>query len=394
MEHKLLASLIDSKEKYAEVASILDPEDFSGIGGICLQEVIEFYEIDPEAGRVDKDTLRDRMDRSYPKHSKQIDELFSAMPEDVSFPNIKKEYVEFKVRQLNEQLAGAAINHDHTGVEQCVDAIHSARALLNQEDEVITYRDDDVASLVERHVGKNTMPLTPGPLCDALDGGLLRGSNILVFGRPDSGKTLFSIDNVANLCAQGYTALYFGNEDPADQMVLRFVSRFSGMTKAEVIQNPAEAQERARKNGYRNLIFAPGTPGTFFEIKRLVHTYNPDIVVIDQLRNINVFEANRVLQLEKAATESRNLGKQYDVTVINVTQAGDSAEDKLVLDMGDVDYSNTGIPGQMDLMIGIGTNSAMKLREQLTVSVCKNKMNGWYGNFPIRFDKSTSRLVD
>jgi len=61
--------------------------------------------------------------------------------------------------------------------------------------------------------------------------------------------------------------------------------------------------------------------------------------------------------------------------------------------MGDVDFSNTGIPGQMDLMIGVGVDEVSRRHDSVTLSVCKNKINGQYYHMTTNVDKATSRIV-
>ena len=67
---------------------------------------------------------------------------------------------------------------------------------------------------------------------------------------------------------------------------------------------------------------------------------------------------------------------------MSVTQAGESAQNKLVLSMGDVEWSNTGIPGAADLMIGIGLDDEYLSTDKRMLSIPKNKVNGRHGAFP------------
>ena len=98
------------------------------------------------------------------------------------------------------------------------------------------------------------------------------------------------------------------------------------------------------------------SPGTFRDIQSLIDQHGVDVVIINQLRNIWVGKEGRVEQMEIAATSARNLAKKNNILVIGVTQAGDSGTNKLRLEMGDIDFSNTGMPAQMDLIIGVGSN--------------------------------------
>src|SRR3990167_5143057 len=99
----------------------------------------------------------------------------------------------------------------------------------------------------------------------------------------------------------------------------------------------------------------------------------PDVVVVDQIRNLNVKKDSMTINLEQAAIGLRNLAKEFDYVSIVVTQAGDSASKKLYLDMEDVDSSKTGLAGQMDLMIGIGQNEELKSMNKIVMTFPKNK---------------------
>ena len=164
----------------------------------------------------------------------------------------------------------------------------------------------------------------------------------------------------------------------------------------EAIQNkPALAQERARANGIKNIRVQPLCPGTPGEIKYFVKSEKPDFIVVNQIRNLHVRAGTRTEQLERAATEMRNIGKKYGVLAISVTQAGDSATDKLILDQGDIDGSNTGIPSQGDVILGVGVNAQYEKTDMRHLSTCKNKVGArsrW--DQAVSIDRGTSSILE
>jgi predicted ATP-dependent serine protease len=183
--------------------------------------------------------------------------------------------------------------------------------------------------------------------------------------------------------SQGKRGIYFFNEDSDDDFRLRVVCCLSQMDKFAVHRDPDKAYELAMNSGYGNMTLVAMSPGNMTQIERCVRKYQPRWIVVDQIRNIFVKSDNRVNQLEKVATEVRNIAKRYQLTAVSVTQAGDSATDKAVLDMGDVDFSNTGIPAQADLMIGLGSTPDMRERGEQMVSLPKNKVSGKHDHFPV-----------
>jgi KaiC/GvpD/RAD55 family RecA-like ATPase len=234
--------------------------------------------------------------------------------------------------------------------------------------------------------------IAPHSLNDRLDGGLLRGHHMIVFARPEVGKSGFLVNSMAGFAKQGLKALYCGNEDPIEDIILRFICRTADMTKYEVLEDPERADGAARDAGYESVVFAQLAPGSPREIEALVLEHSPDVLLIDQLRNVEVGEENFVRALEKAAKAVRNIGKRHDCLVISVTQAGDSASYKSVLDMGDVDNSNTGIPAQADVLLGIGMSHEDEARGMRVFSLCKNKSSGNHDFWPVRFDAAKSMI--
>jgi hypothetical protein len=90
----------------------------------------------------------------------------------------------------------------------------------------------------------------------------------------------------------------------------------------------------------------------------------------------------------------RNIGKKHGVLVVSITQAGDSATDKCILDQGDVDGSNTGIPSQMDVMIGVGLNEEYERSSMRHLSLSKNKLGGCRWDRAFKIDRGTSRVLE
>jgi len=106
-----------------------------------------------------------------------------------------------------------------------------------------------------------------------------------------------------------------------------------------------------------------------------------------------VKEESRVNGLEKLATEARNLAKRYGVLVISVTQAGDSATNKLVLTDSDIDSSKTGIPAQCDLILGLGVDETQRSQSMRTLTIVKNKITNIHEYYPVRVDENLSKIV-
>jgi hypothetical protein len=165
------------------------------------------------------------------------------------------------------------------------------------------------------------------------------------------------------------------------------------MTAAEIRANPQAAKDIAEQVGYHNIIFVSLSPGTLSQIEAFVDRYKAKWFIVDQIRHLNMKADNRTNQLEAAANGVRNIAKKYDAIGISITQAADSATGKAVLEMGDVDSSNVGIPGACDVLLGIGGTNEQRNQNVRVLSLAKNKIGGMHDNFPVRFNPFLSKYV-
>ena len=314
---------------------------------------------------------------------------------DSSPANVVEDLIQTKRERIGNQLAAALLAGDEaaTLLEE-YNEILDAKTLGDDEQEDDTRQGYSVLDLVATDFDRdNLIRIYPESLNDRLDGGVKPGHHLILFARPEMGKTMFVIEMMAGFARQGLTVLYIGNEDPIADINMRVVNRLSGMTKLEVINAPQKADDVAREHGYEQLILKGLAPGTSREITNLIEFHKPDVLVLDQLRNLNMFQDNYVLALESAAKQARQWAKRYSCVVVSVTQAGDSAQDKAVLDMGDVDFSNTGIPSQADVMIGLGANPNHQKNGEIVISLPKNKVSGKHEYFAVAIEPHLSKVM-
>ena len=304
--------------------------------------------------------------------------------------------LEAKKFELGRQLATAiASDREHVELHKQYGEILQATSLDHLLDKGLEIHENvDINNLIKTELTDAVyLKLMPMALNDRLGGGLKKGNHVVAFGRPEAGKSAFAINAACGFARQGFKGIYFINEDRVEDILLRCVSNLTGIYKDELSDRYLEATELAHDNGYGNIICISASPGTLDQIERLVDRYNPDWMVIDQLRNVQIKEDNRVVQLEKAATGIRNIAKMYNVATVSVTQAGDSASGKAILDMSDIDSSKTGIPAQADLMVGIGVTDELEMQGKRYLSLPKNKLGGRHESFPVNIDILLSRYT-
>jgi len=401
MEQKIIKALASSRSIWERARDLINPyKEMSSEGSNIYDRISEYYNNDPDAASVDIELLCAQIERntSSVKLAEAICKTLRNLPEDVSNLNIVKELLDLKRHNLGQELSGmlAAGRAKPEEIQKRMEEYLGLEGTADDtESEVEELNSVKVTDLVQHSFNEgNLIRLSPRVLNDACDGGAKPGHHILVFAPTEMGKTLFVINMVSGFIEQKLRVLYIGNEDPAADIYMRYITRLTGRNKHDVLKEPAKAQTLLEKKGYELLTLAPLAPGNFRQINRLIDKYDPQVVILDQLRNLDVSSEGRTQQLEKAATEARNLAKRRQILVVSVTQAGDSASGKRILDRGDVDGSNVGIPGQADLMIGIGATADEEQKNERWMSFPKNKLSGNHAPIKVSIDPHTSRVIE
>lgn len=396
-ERHVLSAVMRDRAAFTAVADHVEHDDFSEQGWIVWSGVCDYYDNDPGCEAVDAGILSSSIARSVAadKHKAMFVNLVASLDEfDVSGRNVVEDLLATKREVVGNQLAHALLSGEDAGPLLDKYGVLETQTVFQDEEVEDARQGYSVMDLCATGFNKdNLIQVMPQALNDRLDGGVKPGHHIILFARPEMGKTMMTIEMMAGFIRQGLTVLYIGNEDPLDDVNMRVVNRLSGMTKVEVMNAPNKADTKARENGYENLILKALAPGTVREITGLIEKYRPHVLVLDQLKNLNMKNDNKVLALEEAAQQARQWGKRYSCVVVSVTQAGDSASGKAVLDMGDVDWSNTGIPGACDLIVGLGAGEAQAKAGEIVVSLPKNKISGRHEYFACMVEPQLSKIV-
>jgi len=399
MELKLLASLAKSREAYETVEHFLSSKDLSPMGAEILKDIIQFYENDEEATSVDLSVVKSRVSRRV--RGDHIKDKLEQVIQDidnssVSPSNVAQELIAQKKEQIGHDLANAILSHDDKQVPFLLEDYQNIFAAEDLGVQTVEeYKGADLASVIREHFSDDArIKVSPRSLNDRLGGGLRRGHHVVVVALPETGKTLLSINIAAGAANKGNLVLYIGNEEPTRDLLVRGVSCLAGMSTDQVSDAPEEAESKARRKGYDNIIFAGLDPGSLWEINALVKKHRPDVLVVDQIRHVKARSENRTTQLEAVAQGIRNIARANNLLAISVTQGADSARNKLVLDMGDVDSSNVGIPGACDVMLMMGSNEDYRRSNARMLTLAKNKVSGLHDAWPISIIPEITRIVD
>lgn len=353
-------------------------------GGFWFALIGEWYANDRLAKRVDSSVLAESGSKRIgnPKHRDMLMGFIDGLPEPVSPSNVAQTALELKRHNTGLELASAVAAQDSKKIA----ALHKAYGELLGATELKRRKGKwqlaaDAADLFAKVGVSNRIPLAPDRLNTRIGGGALPGHSVVIFGRPDSGKSTISINLAAVTANKGQRVLYVGNEDQIDILKSRAMSRMTNMTMGEMEANQERALRLWRdRGGEDRLRFAQLINGSVADITEQVEEFEPTILIIDQLRGLQGDGDGMTQRLESNGIAVRNLLLQYGLVGISVTQANDrrqgySQKPPIWLDMGDIDSSRTGLPGTADLLLGIGFDDDMKARNQRAISFPKNKLS-------------------
>lgn len=201
---------------------------------------------------------------------------------------------------------------------------------------------------------------------------LSRGHFGIIFAPTNAGKSSFTAQLCVGYMQQGHKVLYFGNEDPVEDIVLNFVRTAEGKTDAEVMHTENKEWDAIRDK----LVMVPAHGLQLNTLEKAIQKYTPDVVVYDQLDNVPVHgKQDRTHEaLENLYQQVRQWGSIYNCLNIAISQASDDATGKLRLRTNMMANSKVGKPGAADIIIGIGMTSMDNWNRGITP--CKNKVTG------------------
>ncbi|MEE8599412.1 MAG: ATPase domain-containing protein [Dehalococcoidales bacterium] len=385
-EATVIGALLQDREAYDAISPYHEAKDLSDMGEIIYKEIQKYYSKDPEAIHVDTTSLLLRLKRLFPKPAQYLkfEKFITELPE-VSVGNILEDYRAVKLDSIGELAGAFLVAGDHKKADEL---LRTYRTLYDDgleaesgEEEAVVCIGALVSEFADSLTVGNRIPIAPACLNALLGGGLIPGSHTLVFAPPECGKTATAITMAFAGCYKGKRVMYVGNEEAKDMYQMRIMSRFSGMEEHEIHADHDLAYERAVKNGYNNLIFIHLSPGSTDKVKKLALEHKADVVVLDQLHNLALKDGKgkqpeKTIMLEKLAYEMRMFYSKHKIAGLSFTQADEKAIGKLFLEMKNVYYSNIGVQGQVDAMIGIGMDDAHKSMNRRVFNVVKNKLSG------------------
>lgn len=404
LDGQLIAAALQSRRAYEKFAPYIGKEDMQADAGFWYDVVQDWYERDPAAQSIDRDMLaKSAILRSVnDQQMLRVTDYLASLPEAPSPENVAQVALELKRFNVGMELATAIGARDERRVSKLhkqygeLMAITELRQVAQWEDAVDWHELDEVVG------DKKRIRLAPMILTERAGGGALPGHHVLVYGRPEVGKSTFTLNMTRGFLYDGHKVLYVGNEDNINVLKKRMRSRLSGMTAAEVNADPDKANklayERETERGGR-LLMRHLHRGTVANLEHAVEEFEPSVLVLDQIRNLeSAGKESKVERMEQVGIDVRRILSTYGLVGVSVTQANAGqagSKPKVWLGLEDVDSSKTGLPGAIDLAIGIGADQDMLNRGQRAISLPKNKLSDALNNhegFIVDFNVQLSKV--
>ena len=238
------------------------------------------------------------------------------------------------------------------------------------------------------------------PMLQRKIGGLSKGNLAIVFGRPEIGKSSFVASMVAEYLKSGISVEYYANEEPGMKIMLNIRRACTG--------EDDRAIARANKDNTNWPKYAEsltvrqiGAMSMEAILSRTIKR-KPEVVILDQVDKLHLMQKYDATheKLKALYQKSREVAQTGECLVVNVSQASIDAEGKAYVPYSMLDGSKTGKAGEADVIIGLGKEGILhppdedERAQQLSVTVSKNKVNGWHGRSDVWFDAHTNQWSD
>ena len=245
------------------------------------------------------------------------------------------------------------------------------------------YVTSDVGNLIEKLKDNTKFKFNLSKLKEKVNG-VGEGNLVVVFARPESGKTAFWVNLVAGIggfASQGAKVCALINEEPAIRTQMRLISAHTGNTFDEIRANMDETKEKWAEVE-QNINILDTVDWSLDEVDEFVQKEKPDILVIDQLDKVNV-KGNFTRTDEKLRavyTGAREIAKRNNCCVIAISQASADGHRKFNLSFDMMEGSKTGKAAEADVIIGVGFRDKVDTDQNVRgLYISKNKITGWHG---------------
>ena len=282
------------------------------------------------------------------------------------------------------------------------EALSSIQNLLDSSNEVEKEEYDcvtsDIDNLLDALKDNTKWKFNLATLRERVNG-VGEGNLLVVFARPESGKTAFWVNLLAGeegFLTQGAKVCALINEEPAIRTQMRLINAYTGMTFEEIQEDIPTAKEKWSQVS-TNIKILDTVDWTLDKVDSFVAKEQPDIVVIDQLDKVHMPGnfARTDEKLRAIYTGAREIAKRRNCCIIAISQASADASGKLDITFDMMENSKTGKAAEADVIIGVGFRNKLDTDQDLrSLAISKNKITGWHGMIACKIIPQLSRYVE
>jgi len=399
-----------TKEKYDRLKSEIDASIFQNGAREIYKTIGYIYKDNPNITQVNFSDLKlAYFNTYYPNTSfasqKNIHELIDSIErqeepsDDVVATALKSMYRIKKADELARICLDISNNPSSSSLKQVEKFMANVdEEQTQQESEAVT---KDVDEIVEALQEQGEFKFNLNSLQRATNG-IGRGNFMIVFARPDVGKTAFWVSLVASpngFAWQEKKVSIFANEEPAIRTQMRLLNASSGLQRGNILNGSRDLakQKWSTISPYIDNFDCVGK--TMDDLDEYCSTNDVDILIIDQLDKINVtgkYNATHE-KLREVYTQSRELAKRHNILVIGMSQASAEAQGRSRVTFSTMENSKTGKAAEADIILGIGKEDEVEnyLEDCVRfVTLSKNKLTGDHAEFEVILRPTISRYAE
>jgi hypothetical protein len=237
-------------------------------------------------------------------------------------------------------------------------------------------------------------------------GPLRKGDFIIVGARFEVGKTSFVASEATYMAEQledGRPLLWLNNEQEGDAVFSRLVTSALDVSYVDLLTNPMKyTSEYEAKLGKDRLIIIDKADLSVADINLYLKTYNPSLIVIDQLWKVHGYEKDIGLGVQRLAAlsrQAREWAKQYG-PLFALHQADTAAEGQRWVEAYQLYESKTAMQGEADVILTIGKVHEPGYEQTRFINVPKNKLTTpgdptlRHGKWEVTINTETGRFKD
>ena len=403
MIEKELIALLLKKDFYEEHKGRIKKEMFANGTGNLYETISRAHEdSDSDLSLDEIETLH--LEVYNPAYTRTAKENFHSLMEELKEQKVPNKKIANNIlksiqkRNTAQEIATLA-TEIFNGKEESLGAIQSLID-KSEEEEKEEYESvtKDISNLLDALKDNTKWKFNLVPLRDRVNG-VGEGNLLVIFARPESGKTAFWVNLVAGeggFLSQGAKVCALINEEPAIRTQMRLINSHTGMTFEEIENDTGTAKEKWSHIS-TNIKILDTVDWTLDKVDSFVAKEKPDVLIVDQLDKVHVPGnfARTDEKLRAIYTGAREIAKRRKCCVIAISQASADASGKLDITFDMMENSKTGKAAEADVIIGVGFRNKLDIDQDLrSLAVSKNKITGWHGMITCKIIPELSRYAE